>query len=118
MQQHHTTHQQGLTGKVVAAAHQVRRELGPGLLNFVYRPALINELKRLGVRATQYSQTTRDASILVEDQLLLDLRCENDFTPGHIYQLTNAMKSMRFNQGLLLNFNALLSMRGIKQVSI
>lgn len=118
MQQHHTSHQQSLTQKVVTAAHQVRRELGPGLLNFVYRPALITELKKLGVRAIQYSQASRDASILVEDQLLLDLRCEDDFTPGHIHQLTHTMQSMRFSQGLLLNFNALLSMRGIKQVSI
>jgi GxxExxY protein len=118
MQHHYAQNQQSLTRKVLTAAQQVRRDLGPGLLNFVYQPALINELKKLGVRANQCTQTQRNSSIMVEDQLLLDLNCVDDFSPGHIHQFTHSMQAMRFREGLLINFNALFSMRGVKQVSI
>lgn len=118
MQPHNMYNQQTLTHKVLTAAQKVRRELGPGLLNFVYRPVLINELKNLGLSAMQGSQTKHDASILVENQLLLDLRCVDNFSPGHIDQFTHSMKSMRFREGMMINFNALFSMNGVKQVSI
>ena len=111
---------------VVNAAFRVRRNFGPGMLESIYEFALVDELQKMGIHAerqeTQASprsaSTSSRAAVLVENCLLLGLKCVDRFTSGHAEQLASYLRKQRFHHGLLLNFNSTLLRRGVCQVSV
>ena len=118
-----------LIERVLTAATTVHRELGPGLLESVYEKALVVELAEAGVGARLQVEIPvvyrgRDlgvgfrADIIVEDCLLLELKCADALTPVHLAQVMTYLKLLRFKRGFLLNFNVRLLKQGIKRISI
>ncbi len=118
-----------LIERVLTAATVVHRELGPGLLESVYEKALLVELMEVGVGARHQVEIPvvyrgRDlgvgfrADLIVEDCLLLELKCVDVFTPVHTAQVITYLKLLRFKRGFLLNFNVRLLKQGIKRISI
>jgi len=108
---------QNLMQGVMSAAWQVRREYGPGLPESAYEFALITELRRRGIRAER-REMDKTVSVLVENCLLLGLRCVDRITSLHSKQLTGYLRILRFRQGLLLNFNSTFIRQGIHPVSL
>ena len=115
--------------RVLTAATTVHRELGPGLLESVYEKALVVELAEAGVGARPQVEIPvvyrgRDlgvgfrADIIVDDSLLLELKCVDAFTSVHTAQVITYLRLLRFKRGFLLNFNVRLLKQGIKRVSI
>jgi GxxExxY protein len=86
------TDEHGLTERVLGAVFEVSNTLGAGFLEKVYERVLLIELALGGMKAV--SQQTFDvnykgrpvgeyfADILVEDVLLLELKCVEGFRPG------------------------------------
>ncbi len=118
-----------LIEKVIGAAIEVHRELGPGLLESVYEQALMIELAdRTIVARSQVEVPTsykgRDlglgfrADIIVEDSLILELKACSALEPIHLAQIMNYQRLLGFKRGLLMNFNCKLLKDGIKRVSI
>lgn len=118
-----------LTDKIIGAAIEVHRNLGPGLLESVYEHCLCYELSQLGLAfvrqapmPVKYKDILIDAGfkidILVENQVILELKVCDTISPIHEAQLLSYMKLAKVQRGLLLNFNVLLMKDGIKRYVI
>ncbi|MFA7290778.1 MAG: GxxExxY protein [Rhodocyclaceae bacterium] len=115
--------------KVLDAAIEVHRNLGPGLLESVYELALFYELSDKGIaverqfavpvfyRGRNLGAGFR-ADMLVEGKLLLELKSVDLLSPLHVAQTITYLRLLRLKRGLLLNSNARLLKDGIKRVSI
>jgi len=115
-----------LTHQVIAAAIEVHRKLGPGLLESVYERCLAHELHHSGISFVAqsplpifYKGVGLDcgyrADILVEDCLILELKAVEKFSPLHEAQLLTYMKLAKTPIGLLINFNVTSLRQGIRR---
>jgi GxxExxY protein len=115
---------QELTGRIIGAAINVHKELGPGFLERVYENALKIELRELGLKfQSQLAVPVRYkghvvgnyvADLVVEDTVLCELKALDALAAVHEAQLLNYLKATRFKVGLLLNFG--LSKTQIKRL--
>jgi len=116
-----------VSGKVIQAALEVHRELGPGLLESVYRACLIHELEVRGMQFEKeawlpvvYRGAPLDCGfrldLLVEGRLIVELKAVNSFHDLHTAQLLTYMKLSQIPLGLLINFNTPLLKQGIRRM--
>ena len=105
-----------LTGRILQAAFRVHSVMGPGLLESVYEAALGHELRKTGLRvATQVEvpavfdgiklDVAFRADMIVEMQVILELKSVEALAPVHSKQLLNYLRLSGLKVGLLLNFN-------------
>ena len=113
-----------LTGKIRSAAFEVHRHLGPGLLESAYEECLCHELHLRGISfQRQVSlpvvfknvrlQCGYKLDIVVEDQVVLELKYVECVLPIHEAQLLTYLKLSKKKVGLLMNFNVPLMKNGI-----
>jgi GxxExxY protein len=118
-----------LISRVLDAATNVHRELGPGLLESVYEQALMLELTVMGIATRNQVEIPVyyrgrclgmgfRAEIIVEGSLLLELKAIDAISPTHLAVTINYLKLLKFKRGFILNFNVKLLKDGIKRVSI
>ena len=103
-----------LTEKVIGAAFQVSNVLGAGFLEKVYERALLMELRVRGLEAERQVRIQvhyKDqivgeyvADIIVEDRIVLELKCAESFSTEHVAQCINYLKASGLKLALLLNF--------------
>ena len=103
-----------LTYLINGAIFEVNRILGPGFLEKVYENALLMELKARGIKAAaQYPIKVRYkdqivgeyfADLLVEDQVIIELKTVDKIERIHEAQLLNYLKATGIKVGLLVNF--------------
>ena len=121
--------QDPLTGKVIGCAIEVHRVLGPGLLESTYQQCLARELGLHEVRfelerplPVEYKGIHLDCGyridILVEDQLILELKAVKELQPIHQAQLLTYLKLSDITTGLLINFNTEILKNGIKRFKL
>ena len=116
-----------LSYKVIGCAIEVHRTLGPGLLESVYEKALLHELTLNNIPVR--SQVTVKANykgldvgeglrldLLVDEQLIVELKSVDDFKPVHHKQLLTYLKLMNKQLGLLINFNVCNLTDGVKRI--
>lgn len=117
----------GWTKKVIGAAIEVHREIGPGLLESIYERCLLRELEccKIPFRAqvpvpVVYKGETMEGpmrlDILVDDCLILEIKAVDQILPIHKAQLLTYMKLMRLPVGLLINFNEIMLMQGLQRM--
>jgi GxxExxY protein len=105
-----------LTGAIIAAAIEVHRDKGPGLVESIYEWCLMRELELRRIRATNqklvsisYKGFTREEplrfDILVRDCVLIEAKAVERILPIHKAQLLSYMKLLDVPVGLLINFN-------------
>lgn len=115
-----------LSNTVIGCALKVHKKLGPGLLESAYEQCLYYELTQAGLKferqkelPIQYNNVKIDCGyrqdVLVEDELILELKCVDKLTPIHEAQLLTYMKISTVHLGLLINFNSVLLRDGIKR---
>ena len=116
-----------LAHSIIGAAIEVHRLLGPGLLESVYRKALKHELALRGVLSQeevpiriQFKDIWIDGQrvdLLVEQRLIVELKCIEKFAPIHEAILISYLKTTKLRLGLLFNFHSMtLKDGGIKRV--
>jgi len=112
--------------KIVDAAYSVHKELGPGLLESVYEFCLIEELKSRNL--TVNSQMKLPVvykgkmlnkefiiDLLVENEIIIELKAVEIVLPVHEVQLLTYMKLADKKLGYLINFNVPIIKEGIKR---
>ena len=115
-----------LTGIVIGAAIEVHKTLGPGLLESVYEECLGHELKLRTVNFERQKELPIEykglklncgyrIDLLVQDQLILELKSCDAIQPIHEAQLLTYLKLSGIKYGLLMNFNTLYLKDGIKR---
>jgi len=105
-----------LTYKVIGAAIDVHKELGPGLLESVYHKCLMHELTLRGIKfrseliiPINYKGLELDANLrldlYIEDILPVELKSSEGIAPIYEAQILSYMKLIEAPKGLLINFN-------------
>ncbi|HTP84821.1 MAG TPA: GxxExxY protein [Alphaproteobacteria bacterium] len=105
-----------LTEKIIGAAIEVHRALGPGLLESAYEVCLCHEFSLAGLQFRRqvplpvtYKSVTLDcgyrADIVVESTVMLELKTVEAVLPVHKAQLLTYLKLSGLRVGLLINFN-------------
>ena len=109
---------------IIGAAIDVHKELGPGLLETVYEACLIEELNRRGLKVESqitfpllYKGKKLDKEfridLLVEDDVIIELKAVNEILPVHEVQLVTYLKLTGKRLGLLINFNVPVLTKGV-----
>jgi GxxExxY protein len=103
-----------LAGKVIGLAMKVHRTLGCGFLESVYQKALLYELTKAGfkVEANQLLQVRYEgvivgdfkADLVVNDELIIELKAVSAIVTEHEIQLVNYLTATGKDTGLLINF--------------
>ncbi len=105
-----------LTYKVIGAAIEVHKELGPGLLESVYHKCMLLELTERGLNyqselvvPLKYKEniveTELRCDLLIENVIVVELKCVQEIHPVHKAQLLSYMKLLKKPKGILINFN-------------
>jgi GxxExxY protein len=105
-----------IAGHIMRSAFRAHTALGPGLYESVYEAALTHELRKLGLKAEPqvalpvvYDGIRLDVGfrvdILVEQQVLVELKSVEALVPIHSKQLLNYLHLSHLKLGLLINFN-------------
>lgn len=116
-----------LTGKIIGAAIEVHRQLGPGLLESSYAPCLATELAACGLRYdTQrvvpiaYKGQMLDScyriDLIVEDLVVVELKAVEKTLPVHDAQVLTYLRLTGSPVGLLINFNVPKLTDGVKRL--
>jgi len=116
-----------ISGWIIAAALKVHTAIGPGVLESVYQTCLLHELKKAGlsVQAQAALPVVYDGlhldsgyriDLLVEDTVIVELKCVETLLPIHKAQLLTYLRLANKPLGLLLNFNVVHLREGIKRV--
>lgn len=118
-----------ITERIIGAAIEVHRELGPGLLESAYEAALAHELTLQGLQIelqkelpVRYKglliETGFRIDVLVEGQVVLELKAVESVLPIHEAQLLTYLKLSNCRVGLLINFNVPLLKQGLKRLAL
>ena len=116
-----------LSNRVLGCALEVHKALGPGLLESAYESALAYELSTAGLMVQRqvdvpviYKEVKLDCGfridLLVEKQLVVELKSVESLLPLHEAQLLTYLKLTGCKVGLLINFNVRLLKNGIKRL--
>jgi len=105
-----------ISGKVIAAAMEVHKSLGPGFVEGVYEEALKLELGRCGiafeaqkqVAVTYLGQVVGNhvLDLLVDNALVVELKAVKTLEDVHFAQVRSYLRATGLRVGLLMNFNA------------
>ncbi len=105
-----------LITEIIECAKRIRRQLGPGFLEKVYKNAMVVELRKLklnfetekpiqvlydGIAVGEYR-----TDIIVEGKLILELKATQDLSIANEVQLVNYLTSTQIDDGLLINFGS------------
>jgi GxxExxY protein len=112
------------TSSIIATAIEVHRWLGPGLLESAYEECLCHELHLRGLSFERqvdlplsFKGPRLDCGykmdLVVEDAVVLELKCVEKIIPVHEAQLLTYLKLSGKHVGLLINFNVPLLTQGI-----
>ena len=112
-----------LTERVIGAAIEVHRALGPGLLESAYEECLCHEFHLRGIPferqvplPVEYKGVKLDCGyrldLVVEGVLVLEIKCLEHILPVHEAQLLTYLKLTGRRVGLILNFNVPVLTRG------
>jgi GxxExxY protein len=116
-----------ITDKVIGAAIEVHRHLGPGLLESAYDECLCYELSRLGVKFERQVHLPIDykglhldcayrLDLVVEGLVIVEMKAIEELLPIHKAQVLTYLKASNRRVGLLINFNVPVLINGLKRM--
>ncbi|HYZ21605.1 MAG TPA: GxxExxY protein [Rhodopila sp.] len=112
--------------RVIGCAIEVHKVLGPGLMESVYEACLCDELARSGlgfvrqrrlpvVYKGQMLDVEFRADLIVEDSLIVEVKAVQAVHPVHEAQLHTYLKLSGIRVGLILNFNEVRLVEGVRR---
>lgn len=116
-----------ISSKIIGAAIEVHKQLGPGLLESAYETCLCYELKQSGLDVKQqialpviYKDVKLDAGyridLLVENKVIVEIKSIETLADIHTAQILTYLKLKDLKLGLLINFNTVKVVDGLKRV--
>jgi len=117
-----------LTEKIIGAAIEVHRELGPGLLESIYEEALCYEFELQEIKYKR--QTPADIiykgkiikgqkiDLLVEDEVVVEIKSMSRMPEVALAQTLSYLKATNLRRGLIVNFGEKRLIDGIKRVAL
>ena len=120
-------HENEISEKIIGAAIEVHRNLGPGLLESVYEEALCHELGLRGIRFERQMPlpicykgvnlaTDLRLDLLVEGKVIVDVKAKDHMTEiDHVKTLTY-LRLSNLRLGLNINFHEALLRDGVKRI--
>ena len=111
-----------ITRRIIGAAIEVHKTLGPGLLESAYQACLAFELRERGLQVQEqeplpikYKNVRLDCGyrmdVVVENSIVVEIKAIEQLAPIHQAQLLSYLRLSGKRVGLLINFHA----RGLKQ---
>jgi GxxExxY protein len=117
---------ESVVSRVIGAAIEVHRHLGPGYLETVYQSALRYELELQGIRYRSEQPVTvrykdrpihgQRVDLIVEDCVVVELKAVARLERIHISQVVSYLKATGLHLGLLVNFNVRWLKDGLRRV--
>ena len=115
-----------LTEGIIAAAIEVHRALGPGLLESAYEECLSIELQSRGYQIRRQValplvykghqiDTAYRIDMLVNNSVVLELKAIERILPVHEAQLTSYLRMSGYTLGLLINFHSPILYKDIRR---
>ena len=103
--------------KIIGAAIELHKSIGPGLLESAYENALTYDLKELGFSVRQqvpmpfiYKEVRQEVGyridLLVNNKVIIEVKAVESVAPVHYAQLLTYLKLSGLKLGLLINFNS------------
>jgi GxxExxY protein len=116
-----------ITGEIINASLRIHRRIGAGLLESVYEAVLARSLSDKGLIVERQKPVSFEfdgivfeegfrADLLVEGQVLVELKSVERLAPVHSKQVLTYIRLMDLHVGLLINFGAPLLKEGIRRV--
>jgi GxxExxY protein len=116
-----------IANKVIGAALEVHKALGPGLLESAYQECLCYKLTSNGLFIAKekpmplifeevHLNCGYRVDILVENKVVIEVKSVDSLNDIHLAQTLTYLKLGNFKLGLLMNFNVALMKHGIKRV--
>ena len=116
-----------ISSKIIGAVIEVHKQLGPGLLESTYETCLAYELKQMGLDVKQqqalpvvYKEVKLDAGyridLLVENKVIIEIKSVEALADIHTAQLLTYLKLKDLKLGLLINFNSVRVIDGLKRI--
>ncbi|MFN7302405.1 MAG: GxxExxY protein [Bacteroidota bacterium] len=113
--------------KIIGAAIEMHRVLGPGLLESAYEAALAHDLRELGLKiSTQVPMPLVNKGIrqevgfridlLVEDKVVVEIKSLERLAPVHYAQVLTYLRLSEKRLALLINFNTKVLKDGIFRI--
>lgn len=115
--------------EVRGAAMEVYNFFGPGLLESVYEKAMVKELQLRGLKVEQQlpvpivykgAMVGDDLrlDILVEDELIVELKSVEEFKPVYYKQVRTYLRLMGKEEGMVINFGEYDFKKGMRRITI
>jgi GxxExxY protein len=119
-----TFFQGDLTRRIIGAAIEVHKTLGPGLLDSIYEECLVHELGSNGLSLTRQAEVPivyktmvlergYRIDLIVEDAVIVEVKAVERLVPVHEAQLMTYLRLTQRRVGLVLNFNSRVLKDGI-----
>jgi GxxExxY protein len=119
-------HDHVISDRIIGAAIEVHRQLGPGLLETPYKRALALELVYQGlqvevnrrIRLVYRGDEIGDyfADLIVENTVVVEIKSVSRLEPVFTAQVVTYLRLTKLRVGLILNFNAPKLIDGLKRV--
>ena len=116
-----------ISRRVIGAAIEVHRHLGPGLLESAYQSCLAFELRQRGLRVEEqkplpvtYKDVKLDCGyrldLVVDDEIIVEVKAVETLLPIHDAQLLSYLRPAHKKVGLLINFHVPVLKSGLKRI--
>jgi len=116
-----------ITRRIIGAAIEVHRRLGPGLLESAYETCLAFELREMGLEIeaqkplpSVYRDMKLDCGyrldLVVEDSVVVEIKAVDQLAPIHDAQLLSYLRLSGKRVGLLINFHVRILKNGLKRI--
>ena len=117
-----------LTKRIIGAAIEVHRILGPGLLEGIYETALCYEMALIGLNVQKQVSTDirykdiiicgQRIDLVVNEEVIVEVKSLYKLPDVATAQLLSYLKAMSLKRGLLINFGQHKLIDGVKRISL
>jgi GxxExxY protein len=116
-----------LSYKIIGAAIELHKNIGPGLLESAYEAGLTYDLREMGLDVKQqvpmpfvYKGVKQNigyrVDLLVENKIIVEIKSLESLAPVHFSQTLTYLKLSGIKLGLLINFNTKVLKEGIHRI--
>jgi GxxExxY protein len=117
-----------VTGKIIGAALEAHKYLGPGLLESIYETALCYEMNKVGLKVQRQVITDirykdiiiqgQRIDVVVNEQIVVEVKSLKKLPDIATSQVLSYLHAMKLRRGLLINFGQHKLIDGIKRISL